>query len=269
MLARLALAAAVLLSAGCAGPADLTRLRVTEQGSGPAVVLLHGHPQTSASWREVVPALAQDHRVLVVDVLGPTAAGRADAVAEELRRRGVPSAAVVGTDLGGHTAFALARDHPALVSRLAVLEAVVPGTRAAAGPLSSPHIARHADYEQMAERVEGREREHVRDFVCRRRSPCPHPPDLLRESAAQLERDGAAAFAPYAELVGELPRPGRVEVPVLAVGGAAGIGDLPARSLREVADEVTGVVLPGATHWLAEEHAPQLLDVLRPFLSGR
>lgn len=174
---------------------------------------------------------------------------------------------MVGTDLGGHTAFALARDHPALVDRLAVLEAIVPGTRAAAGPLSAPHIARHAAYEQMSERIEGRERQHVREFVCGKRSPCPHPSDLLAGAAAQLDLDDEAAFAPYAELVGELPAPGRVNVPVLAVGGGAGIGDLPARSLREVADDVTGVVLPGATHWLAEEHAMQLVEVLRPFLS--
>ena len=268
VLPRLGLTVAVLFTAGCVASPDLTRVRVTEVGSGRPVVLLHGHPQTSDSWREVVPTLAADHRVLVVDVLGPTAAGRADSVAAELRRREVRAAAVVGTDLGGHTAFALARDHPALVDRLAVLEAIVPGTRAAAGPLSAPHIARHAAHERMSERVEGREQQHVRDFVCGERSPCPHPPDLLAGAAEQLALDGEAAFAPYAELVGELPGPGRVDVPVLAVGGSAGIGDLPARSLREVADDVTGVVLPGATHWLAEEHPGQLLEVLRPFLSA-
>lgn len=267
MFARLGLTAAVLLAAGCAGSPDLTRLRVTEVGSGPPVVLLHGHPQTSDSWRAVVPALSVDHRVLVIDVLGPTAAGRADMVAVELRKRGLRETAVIGTDLGGHTAFALARDHPGLVDRLAVLEAIVPGTRAAVGPLSAPHIARHADYEQMSRRIEGRERQHVRDFVCGKRSPCLHPPDLLAAAAVQLDADDEAAFAPYSELVGELGTPGRVDVPVLAVGGSAGIGDLPARSLREVADDVTGVVLPGATHWLAEEHATQLIKVLRPFLS--
>ena len=265
---RLVLTVAVLLAAGCADSPDLTRLTVTEAGTGPPVVLLHGHAQTSDSWRAVVPALSADHRVLVIDVLGPTAAGRADMVAAELRQRGLHDAAVIGADLGGHTAFALARDHPGLVDRLAVLEAVVPGTRAAIGPLGAPHIARHADYEQMSQRVEGRERQHVRDFVCGRRSPCLHPEDLLAAAAAQLDADDAAAFAPYSELVGQLRTPGRVDVPVLAVGGSAGIGDLPARSLREVAEDVTGVVLPGATHWLAEEHADQLIRVLRPFLSG-
>jgi pimeloyl-ACP methyl ester carboxylesterase len=274
------LLAAVLLLAGCtSGSPSPVELAHTVTGQGPVVVLLHGHPQTAASWRAVVPALARRHRVVVIDQRGQGAspapaagyeiADRAADVAALLRRLGVTQAAVVGADLGGHTAFALARDAPELVTRLAVLEAVVPGTRAAQGPLDAPHIARHADVEPMAARTRGREDEHVRQFVCRDRHPCGHPADLLEGYAEALRRPGhlRAAFAPYEELL-EPPEPGRVHVPVLAVGGVAGIADLPARSLREVADDVTAVVLPGATHWLAEEHPDQLLRALEPFLAG-
>ena len=271
----------LVLVTGCvAGSPDDVRLAYSERGSGSVVVLLHGHPQTAASWRAVVPSLARQHRVLVVDVRGQGASPapadgydartRAQDVAALLRRLGVARAAVVGADLGGQTAYALARDEPALVSRLAVLEAVVPGTRAAAGPLSSPHIARHAEVATMVERTRGREDEHVRAFVCADRDPCAHPPDLLAEAAAALRRPGhlRAAFAPYTELADPTDDPGRVDLPVLAVGGERGIGRLPADSLREVADDVTGVVLPGATHWLAEEHPQALLRALEPFLLG-
>jgi pimeloyl-ACP methyl ester carboxylesterase len=37
---------------------------------GSAIVLLHGFPGNSFTWREVAPALAQSHRVYVVDMLG-------------------------------------------------------------------------------------------------------------------------------------------------------------------------------------------------------
>jgi pimeloyl-ACP methyl ester carboxylesterase len=267
----------LLLLAGC-GPAEPVRLAYTQSGDGPVVVLLHGHAQTGASWRAVVPRLARQHRVLVVDVRGQGASPPADGgydvrtraadVAALLQRLGVERAAVVGADLGGHVAHALAAAEPELVTRLAVLEAVLPGTRAAAGPLSAPHVARHADVEQMVARTEGRELEHVRSFVCRDRVPCPHPPDLLEEAAQALRRPGRlrAAFAPYEELADPPGTAARVDVPVLAVGGERGIGTLPAQSLREVADDVTGVVLPGATHWLAEEHPAALLEVLEPFL---
>ena len=273
---RLLIALAVLL-AGCA-PAEPVPLAFSDRGSGPVVVLLHGHAQTAASWRAVVPRLAERHRVLVVDVRGqgasPAPRGDYDArtrardVAALLSELGVTEAAVVGSDLGAHVAHALARDAPALVSRIAVLDAVLPGTDAAAGPLSAPHVARHADVDAMVERTRGREAEHVREFVCRDRNPCTHPPDLLAATTAALRRPGhlRGAFAPYEELADPPEDADRIDVPVLAVGGGRGLGRLPADSLREVADDVTGVVLPGATHWLAEEHPSALLEVLEPFL---
>ncbi|MBW3638500.1 MAG: alpha/beta hydrolase [Actinobacteria bacterium] len=278
----LRVALVLLLVAGCAAPGRSApvRLAYTVTGEGPVVVLLHGHPQTAASWRAVAPALAERHRVVVVDQRGqgdsPAPDGdydvssRADDVAALLRELGVTRASVVGTDLGGQVAFALTRDNPGLVERLAVLEAVIPGTAAAAGPLSAPHIARHADVDRMVERTRGREAQHVRDFVCAARNPCPYPPDLIAESAAALRRPGhlRGAFAPYEELTAPSDDPGRVTVPVLAVGGSRGIGGLPAASLREVADDVTEVVLPGATHWLAEEEPAALVAALGPFLAG-
>ena len=278
MIARLLLA--LVLVSGCAteGPAAIAPLAYSERGSGPVVVLLHGHPQTAASWRDVVPVLAQRHRVIVIDQRGQGESpapddgydlrSRARDVAALLRRLGVRQAAVVGTDLGGHTAYALARDEPGLVDRLAVLEAVIPGTRAAAGPLSAPHIARHASVEAMVESTRGNEDEHVRRFVCADRVPCPHPADLLEQAAEALRRPGhlRGAFAPYEQLARPPGDPGRIAVQVLAVGGEKGIGTLPADSLREVAPEVAGVVLPGASHWLAEENPQELLAALEPFL---
>ena len=270
----------LLLVAACgSAPAHTVPLSYSVSGSGPVVVLLHGHPQTAASWREVVPALARSYRVLVVDQRGQGASPAPDAgydartragdLATLMRGLGIRSATVVGTDLGGHTAYALAVDHPPLVARLVVLEAVLPGTRAASGPLSAPHIARHANVDAMVQRTQGHEAAHVREFVCAGREPCPYPADLLTEAAQALRQPGhlAGAFRPYTPLAEAADRPSRLNIPVLAVGGERGIGPLPAHSLREVAADVTEVVIPGATHWLAEEHPAQLLTALEPFLA--
>jgi pimeloyl-ACP methyl ester carboxylesterase len=35
-----------------------------EAGTGPPLLLLHGHEQSATSWRWVIPALAHTHRVL-------------------------------------------------------------------------------------------------------------------------------------------------------------------------------------------------------------
>ena len=39
-------------------------------GGGPALLLLHGYPQTHVMWRKVAPRLAQDFTVVVPDLRG-------------------------------------------------------------------------------------------------------------------------------------------------------------------------------------------------------
>jgi len=39
-------------------------------GSGPPVLLLHGYPQNHLMWRDVAPALAGDHTVVMADLRG-------------------------------------------------------------------------------------------------------------------------------------------------------------------------------------------------------
>ena len=41
-----------------------------EAGSGPTLLLLHGHEQSATSWRWVIPALARTHRVLALSLPG-------------------------------------------------------------------------------------------------------------------------------------------------------------------------------------------------------
>jgi len=48
---------------------DVT-LRYRSGGSGPPVVLLHGHPRTHTTWHAVAPLLAAHHRVICPDLRG-------------------------------------------------------------------------------------------------------------------------------------------------------------------------------------------------------
>jgi haloacetate dehalogenase len=114
-------------------------LRVRHGGSGPAVLLLHGHPRTHTTWHLVAPLLAESHTVVCPDSRGygesskpPTTpdhepyAKRAmarDSVAL-MRSLGHERFAVVGHDRGAYVAFRCALDHPGLVSALVVLDAV-------------------------------------------------------------------------------------------------------------------------------------------------
>ncbi len=45
-------------------------LRVRFGGSGPPLLLLHGHPRTHVTWHQVAPLLAADHTVVCPDLRG-------------------------------------------------------------------------------------------------------------------------------------------------------------------------------------------------------
>jgi pimeloyl-ACP methyl ester carboxylesterase len=98
----------------------VTLLRFRESGSGPAVLLLHGSPSTSASLEPLAERLSASRRVLVPDLPGYAAAqplpepysyDRVRAILEEeLVALGVSEVAVVGHSAGGYRALALALD---------------------------------------------------------------------------------------------------------------------------------------------------------------
>lgn len=107
-------------------------------GDGPAVLLLHGYPQTHEMWADVAPGLAAaGRRVVCADLRGygrshkpPAGEGNVNyakrTMAAELvavmAALGHERFAVVGHDRGGRVAHRMALDHPERVERLAVLD---------------------------------------------------------------------------------------------------------------------------------------------------
>ena len=118
---------------------DQSAVFVRHAGTGPAVLLLHGFPQTGLMWRDVAPLLAADFSVIVADLPGygrsdcPADSDRSAAMAKRamaailvqaMRVAGHDRFAVVGHDRGGRVAYRAALDHPAAVTHVAVLDIV-------------------------------------------------------------------------------------------------------------------------------------------------
>jgi haloacetate dehalogenase len=114
-------------------------LRVRHGGSGPAVVLLHGHPRTHTTWYAVAPLLASRFTVVCPDLRGYGRSSKPEStqdhvphskramagdVAALMTTLGHDRFAVVGHDRGAYVALRTALDHPERVRRLAVLDAV-------------------------------------------------------------------------------------------------------------------------------------------------
>jgi haloacetate dehalogenase len=114
-------------------------LRLRHGGSGPPLLLLHGNPQTHAMWHRVAPVLARRFTVVCPDLRGyggslkpPATPDHAPYAKREMARDMVEAMAglgfgrfqVVAHDRGARVAHRLALDHPAAVTRLAVLDIV-------------------------------------------------------------------------------------------------------------------------------------------------
>lgn len=49
-----------------------------DEGEGPPILLLHGQPASAYLWRNVIPHLSEDHRVIAVDLIGFGGSGKPD-----------------------------------------------------------------------------------------------------------------------------------------------------------------------------------------------
>jgi haloacetate dehalogenase len=115
------------------------KLRVRHGGSGPPVLLLHGHPRTHMTWHRVAPLLARHFSVFCPDLRGfgqsskpqdtadhsgSSKRAKAQDCVELMRHFGFERFAVVGHDRGSYTAFRCAMDHSQAVTRLGILDGI-------------------------------------------------------------------------------------------------------------------------------------------------
>ncbi|WP_298817882.1 alpha/beta fold hydrolase [Chloroflexus sp.] len=105
---------------------------------GPAIVFLHGWGAFKELWWSALRDLGRDHRCFALDMPGhgESRIGQADRieaiaelVAEFCRDLGLDTIILVGHSMGGSVAVELALRHPALVHRLALIDAAVDAYR--------------------------------------------------------------------------------------------------------------------------------------------
>jgi haloacetate dehalogenase len=112
-------------------------IRTLRGGSGPPLLLLHGHPQTHVCWHKIAEPLAKHFTVILTDLRGYGDSSKPDggersvnysprAMArdqlEVMRHFGFERFGVAGHDRGGRVAHRMALDFPAAIARIAVLD---------------------------------------------------------------------------------------------------------------------------------------------------
>jgi pimeloyl-ACP methyl ester carboxylesterase len=266
-------------------------------GKGPPLVLLHGWPQTWYEWRHVMPALAERYTVIAPDLRGLGDSSRPfdgydkRTVANDIWRLmseklGHKRFLLVGHDWGGPTAYALAASHPEAVEKLAIIDVVIPGD---GGDFSQGGRRWHHQFHMTPDLpealIQGRERIYLQWFY----QTFAYKPGAisdadLDEFVRTYSQPGAlrAGFNYYRNLPrdaednrAQLATGFRLPMPVLAIGGAVSYphgrgrgGDVEA-SLRRVAVDVAGVVVPEAGHFVPEEQPEVAARLLLDFFARR
>ncbi len=113
-------------------------LAYTDQGSGDAIVLLHGVPTSSWVYRKIIPKLSKNHRVIAPDLLGfgnsdkpaddgqvYTPAAQAKRVRELMASLGISNYSILMHDMGGLVAWEMLRQDTPAVKDLIVLNTII------------------------------------------------------------------------------------------------------------------------------------------------
>ena len=272
--------------------------RVAHGGSGPPLLLLHGHPQTLVMWEKVAPVLAERFTIVAPDLRGYGKSGKPPSSADHvphskrimaedqiaiMQAFGHQRFCVAGHDRGGRVAYRLALDHPHAVARLAVLD-ILPTfehfsrTDMAfalgyyhwfflAQPFDRPERAIMADPDYwFLFRYGGKRPDYFSEAALDDYLTCYRNPETIH---ATCEDYRAAATVDF-----EIDRAdhgvNRIQCPVLALWGANGkVGELydVLSVWRDWADDVSGRALD-CGHYLAEERPRETAAALAEFFQA-
>lgn len=248
---------------------------------GTPILLLHGFPESSASWRPVTPRLVRAGlRVIAPNQRGYSPDARPERVDEYrfdrlvgdvvglLDAYDIESAHLVGHDWGAAVAWQVAGGHPERIRSLTAVS--VPHPAAFGWALrEDPDQQRRSGYIGLL-RQEGKAEAVLLEDDSRRLRAMfgdGNDPELVEEHVRLLSQPGAltAAMNWYRAMTrafGDLPP---VRVPTTYVWSTAdpALGPAAAKRCAEFVDApYRFVVLDGANHWIPEEHPDALADAI-------
>jgi pimeloyl-ACP methyl ester carboxylesterase len=294
-------------------PATLTRIALSTgvtlnvQLGGPkeaeAIIFLHGFPESHRTWREILPDLARDFRVIAPDQRGFGASDKpegvenykTDRIVEDLialaDALGLDRFTLAGHDWGGAVAWLAALKHPDRIRRLVIVNAPHPlifqksliedpAQRAASQYIRAfrnPAMEQGIEamgYEGFFERTfashadvsrlpEAEKQAYLDDWS--RPGAMTAMLNWYRASEMVVPEPGEDAAAPAWTL---LPFP-RVKPPTLVVWGLKDVALLPIQlgGLHELVDDLRIVTVPEAGHFVPWERPEPVIAAIRDFMA--
>lgn len=262
------------------------KLHYLVAGKGDPIVLLHGYAETSHMWVPLIKELEKTHTVIAPDLRG---AGSSDTpesgytkvdMAKDIHALvdslGYKSVEIVGHDIGLMVAYAYAAQYPTEVSKIALMDAFLPGI----GDWTHVWLMRdlwhfHFHGTTPLALVKGRERtyfEHFwNDFAADpKRSISEKDRQFYAKEYAKPDhmRAGFEYFKAFEQDAKDFDALSKnpLPMPMLVLTGEKASGQFLIDQAKLVASNVDGVVIPNSGHWLMEEAPDQVIPKLVAFL---
>ncbi|MDM0015666.1 alpha/beta hydrolase [Variovorax sp. J22P168] len=267
---------------------DGATLHVRVGGKGPAVTLIHGYGETGDMWALMAADLARDHTVVVPDLRGmglsDHPAGGYDKktqgrdIAQLLDQLKIARTDLVTHDIGNMVGYAFAAQYRDRVGRFVLIDAPLPGIGPWEEILKTP-LLWHFRFggPDMERLVAGRERIYLDRFWNEfSATPARFDEASRRHYAKLYARPGAmhSGFAQFAAFDQDaidnkaFLAQGKLEMPVLALGGEKSFGPTMAVVMRAAATNVTEGIVPDSGHWIMEENPKATVKAVRTFLDS-
>lgn len=252
-------------------------------GTGPALVLVHGYPESSETWRRIIPELAQSFTVIAPDTRGVGQSSVADSfsleevaddVYELVKLLGFRDVRLVGQDFGVQVVSAYAAKHREDISALVVMESPLSAFGLEDLYSSFWHFGFMASpFAELL--IAGRERAFFSAFafdafVFRKEAFSQADLDHYISNQARPGRLKAGLAYYQALLAGKDFFATRVvppwTFPVLAIDGDHSMKGLTAQSFARIAPELKSMLAENCGHFIQEEQPEFLAGALLEFL---
>jgi pimeloyl-ACP methyl ester carboxylesterase len=265
---------------------------VVTAGRGPTVVLVAGFPQSSYAWRRVQPLLADQHRVIAVDLPGQgdsekphdgydtiTTAQRLHALLSAL---GETRYVLVGHDIGSWVGYPFAHLFPDALRGLVLLDANIPGVTLQPALTLGPDNWRnwHFLFNPIPDLPEallaGRERILIEWFFSRKTANFRSTftaADIDEYERVYSSLGGMRGMLGYYRAVLEDIEQNkplqarRLTTPILALGGDMGSAPDLYDRMRPLGTDVRGGVIADSGHYIPEEQPDALAREISAFVA--
>jgi len=261
-------------------------LYVRVGGQGPAAILLHGFGTTGDMWGHLTRALIQDYQVIVPDLRGWGRSSKPEGGYDKktqaadilgiLDALGISKVELITHDIGIMVGYAVAASAPERVNRWVAIDAPLPGIGPWEKILQDPSMWHFGfggkDMEQL---VAGREHIYLDRFWNELSYDPARFDKTKRQYYAELYAQPGAMRASFAQFLAfsqdaidnkQFLAQGKLQMPVLALGGDSSFGPMIGEVINCAAERVEVAMIPECGHWITEEQPLLTTELIVNFL---